>query len=345
MNGEPRTRQILEFGRIAERIELYRRDLVPPEPARGEVRYQVCAYALNRADLLFMDGKHYSTASLPSRTGYEASGIVDAIGANVTSIQVGDRVSSIPFHNSTYGVAGEFAITPEPYVAPWPARLSAAQACSVWMQYLTAYYPMQELYPIGPGRRVLVTAASSSAGLAGIQVARLLGAEVIAVTRSPAKCEALAAAGANHVLVSGNESLADRVLAITGGQGVDLVYDPLGGSFVREYVRALRYGARIVAYGGLHGDVLEVPILPMVQNAALLHPYSLFNHIGDPAQRARGVRWVLDAVEGGRLSPIIARVFPFADALAAYECMKEGNQFGKIVVSVAGDGDAKLRDP
>ena len=306
------------------------------------MRYQVHAFALNRADLLFMNGKHYSTASLPSRIGYEACGVVDAIGDDVTSIRVGDRVSSIPFHNSTYGVAGEFAITPEPYVAPWPAGLSAAQACSVWMQYLTAYYPMQELYPLGPGRRVLVTAASSSAGLAGIQVARLLGAEVIAVTRSPAKCTGLADAGANHVVVIGDEPLAERVLAITGGQGVDLVYDPLGGSFVREYVRALRYGGRIVAYGNMRGDVLEVPILPMVQNAALLHPYSLFNHIGDPTQRARGVRWVLDAVEGGHLSPIIARVFPFTDALAAYECMEEGNHLGKLVVSLAGAASEKI---
>jgi NADPH2:quinone reductase len=130
MTIDHRTSRILEFGKVADRIELYRRDLVPPEPDRGDVRYRVSAYALNRSDLLFMRGNHYSTASLPSRIGYEACGIVDAVGEDVRTVQVGDRVSSIPFHNSRYGVAGEFAITPECYLAPWPASLQADQACS-----------------------------------------------------------------------------------------------------------------------------------------------------------------------------------------------------------------------
>jgi NADPH:quinone reductase-like Zn-dependent oxidoreductase len=290
MTTENRTLQILEFGNVGDRIQLYRRDLVPPAPERGDVRYRVSAFALNRADLLFMRGKHYSTASLPSRIGYEACGIVDAIGEDVHAVRVGDRVASIPFHNSRYGVAGEFAITPESYIAPWPAGLHAEQACSIWMQYLTAYFPMRELYPLGAGRRVLITAASSSAGLAGIQIARLLGAEVIAATRSIGKVAALKAAGSDHVVVTTGEDLANQVNALTNNEGVDLVYDPLGGSFVREYVRAIRYGAKIVAYGNLRADILEVPILPMVQNAAILHSYSLFNHIGDAAQRMPGRR-------------------------------------------------------
>lgn len=326
--------KVLEFDKIGERIDLHFRDVIPPQPVCDEVRYRVAAYALNRADLLYMRGNHYSTASLPSRVAYEACGIVDAVGPDVVGIKVGDRVSSMPFHNARYGVAGEFAITPADYLAPWSAGLSATQACAVWMQYLTAYFPMHEIYPLKPGRRVLVTAASSSAGLGGIQVAKLLGAEVIAVTRSAGKEDALRAAGATYVIVSTGEGLAERIHALTAGEGVDLVYDPLGNGFARHYVQALRHGARIIAYGNMLGDVLEVPILPMVQRAALLHPYSLFNHIGDAAQRLRGVQWIRAAIESGRLLPPIAKVFPFADAIAAYDFMERGTQIGKIVVSV-----------
>lgn len=112
-----------------------------PKPGPGEVRFKVSAFALNRADILYIGGEHYTELKLPSRVGSEAAGVVDAVGPGVESHAVGDRVSSIPFFTAQtdrYGVQGEYAIVPAPFLAQWPEGFSAVEGCSVWMQYLTA---------------------------------------------------------------------------------------------------------------------------------------------------------------------------------------------------------------
>ena len=328
---------VLQFDAIGDRCQLVFRDLPAAPPGPREVRIKVCAYALNQADLLFMRGRHYAVASLPARIGYEASGIVEAVGAEVTRFLPGDRVCTIPNVDGPYLVAGEFALAHEDFLSYWPDGFSDAQACAFWMQYLTAYFPLKESFAVGPGDWVLITAASSSAGLGALRVAKLLGANTIATSRSDAKRRILLDSGADAVIATDHEPLADRVLEITGMRGVRVVNDTIGGSFVGRYVEALADRAHVYVHGALMGEMeVRFPILALVRKAASLHGYSLINHTRDSSALERGKRFVSQALASGGLPPPrIDRIFAFEEAIDAYAYMESGTQVGKIVVRVA----------
>jgi len=308
-------------------------DLDPPQPGPGEVRYRVHAIGLNRADLLYLEGEHYTASRYPSRIGLEACGVVDAVGEGVTTFAVGDRVSALPCADPDYAVGGEFVITPADYLAPWPEGVPAEQACSFWMQYATAYFPFRVHARLDPGQVVMVTAASSSAGLGGVHLARLLGATVIATTRTSEKKAALFDQGAHHVIATDEEPLAERMMALTGGKGVQIVYDPIAGGFIRRYVDGLGQGARVFVYGMLGGEpTVEYPIVPVLRAAATIMPYSAIPALADPSLRAEAKLFLSMAQAAGRLRPVIDRVFPLEEAIAAYDHMRSGEQFGKIVL-------------
>ena len=165
-------------------------------PKEGEVRIRVRALGLNRAEAMFRAGTYFEAPKLPARLGWEAAGEIEAIGAGVTGFSVGDAVSTIPaFSMNQYGVYGDVAIVPAHAVAKHPASLSWTEAAAIWMQYLTAYGALVEITRPKKGDAVLITAASSSVGLAAIQIVNSLEAVSIAITRTGAKREALLEAG------------------------------------------------------------------------------------------------------------------------------------------------------
>ncbi len=312
-------------------------DLPAPTPLRDEVVYAVEAFALNRADILFLNDAHYSVARLPSRICSEACGVVTAVGPDVTGIAIGDRVTSIPFHNTRvtdHGVAGQVAVTPADYLMPWPTTLTAVEACSVTMQYLTAYYPLVEIAKVGPDDWVLVTAASSSAGLAAIQIARHQGAGVIAQTRTDDKTSALLSAGAHRAVASDREDLGAAILETTSGRGVRVVYDPIAGRFIDRYAEALAYGAMIFQYGVLESPRIEADLVAMVRKKATIWPHSLFNHVNDPAELQRGKEFLSGILESGTMRPIIDTVFPWSHVHDAFDYLHGTAHIGKIVVSL-----------
>lgn len=310
-------------------------ELPLPEPGPDEVRFKVHAFALNRADLMFIHGDHYTLPAFPSRIGSEASGVVDRVGDRVTTFKPGDRVTAIPFYTQRHGVQGEYAVVPEEYLTPWPPGLSEVEACSVWMQYLTPYFALVEEGRLTPEDHVLVTAASSSAGIGTVQLVKMLGAQVITTTRTPDKKAFLNELGADAVIVTDEQDVAGEILRVTSGRGVRLVFDPIGGTSVQRYVEALAPHAIIFAYGSLSDEDPVAPLAPMVRKAAVLHPYSMFNHVNQPAQRSRGIEVITRGIAGGRLRPIIDRCFPYHEALQAYTYMESNQQKGKIVVQVS----------
>ncbi|MBY8821779.1 zinc-dependent alcohol dehydrogenase family protein [Sphingomonas colocasiae] len=326
----------LRFHALGDPVEVLAIDRIGHAPlGTGEVRIQVAAFALNRADWLFTRGEHYSLPRLPSRIGSECAGTVVAVGTDVDPALVGRRVCTVPFHNADYGVQGEFATVPQAYLAPWPEDLTAEQAAAAWMQYLTAWFALIGVADIGPGDHVLIPAASSSAGLAAIQLARRRGAGVIATTRSPDKVEMIRAVGADVVLVVGDgDDLAARILTETGGKGVRVVFDPVGGPFVAAYLDALADDARIFIYGVLSGGATELDIVRLVRHAAVVHPYSMFNHVRHPEQLARAIAWIEAEIAAG-LRPVIDTVVPFDDAIQAYRRLDSQEQIGKILVGIA----------
>lgn len=309
-----------------------------PEPGPGEVRFWVSAFALNRADILYIDGEHYTELKLPSRVGYEAAGIVDAVGAGVENYAIGDRVSSVPFfttQSDRYGVQGEFAIVPAAFLAPWPDGFSAVEACSVWMQYLTAYYALLTVGKIEQGMSVLITAATSSAGVGAIQTAKAAGATVVATTRQADKVPFLANVGADHVIVTQSDSdFSESIRDATSGKGVDVVFDPISGTFPAAYMRGLNWGARVIIYGMLMGLDINIPTLSAVRSNASIHPLSMFNHVQFEDQRTRAIEFVMMQIRAGRYIPRIDRVFSLLESIDAYRYMLGNSQCGKIVVSL-----------
>ncbi|MCZ6731253.1 MAG: alcohol dehydrogenase catalytic domain-containing protein, partial [Gammaproteobacteria bacterium] len=159
-------------------------DLPLAEPGEGEVRLKVEAIGLNRADVMFRQGQYLQNPKPPSRLGYEAAGTIDAVGPGVSGVQKGDRVSTIPsFSMGEYGVYGESAIVPVYAVARYPNNLSAVEGAAIWMQYLTVFGALIEFGQLKKDDSVLITAASSSVGLAAIQITKAAGALAIATTR------------------------------------------------------------------------------------------------------------------------------------------------------------------
>lgn len=306
-----------------------------PRPGPGEIRIKVAAFGLNRADLPSpMHG-----AELPRRAGFEASGVVDAVGSGVSRWQLGDRVSVVPAQFAPHPCAAEYAVAPQAMATAWPDGWSGVEAAGFVMGYLTAYYPMVELAPLAPGSCALVTAASGGTGPGAMQLARACGATVLATTRQAGKRQFLLEQGADHVIVTdGSGDLSEVIREATGGRGLNLVLDGIAGPFIGRYAGGLAREGAIFVHGGLSGSVTaSFPVIPLMRNRASLFGYMLANELelGGADALGRGLDWVQAAIAAGRLPrPAIDSTWKLEDAVAAFDRQASGDQCGKIVVSV-----------
>jgi NADPH2:quinone reductase len=305
------------------------------EPGAGEVRLKVEAFALNWGDMdLMKDNYSFSFPKFPARVGIEAAGIVDAIGAGVMGLSLGDRVSTLPYFYDSRGASTESLVIDARYVAKAPPNLSAAECASIWMQYLTAYFPLAEVSKVVPGSHVLVTAATSTAGAASLQIGTLLGATMIGTTRFAENADYLKSMGADHVVVTGQENLTERIRDITGGKGVEMAFDPVGGGLIGQYSPMLAKNARIYFYGTLDTVWPPLPFVDMFQKNAVFHPYSVFNYVEDPEMCSRGKAFIYDMLSQGRLRPQVDRVYPMEQYVEAFDYLSQPRTtHGKVVVA------------
>lgn len=315
------------------------------EPGPGDVRLKVEALGLNRAEVMLREGKYVTVPQFPARIGIEAAGIVDAVGEGVTDVKVGERVSAVPFLSwdqfgnwipdsvVKYGVYGESAVVPAWTIARNPEGTSAVDAAAIWCQYLTAWGGMVDYAGLNQESIVLVTAASSSAGLGALQIAKAEGALTIAATRTAAKRQFLLDAGADDVIVTDEENLPERIKKITNGQGFTIAYDPVGGPLMGELVEGAMPCGIIVNYGNLSSDNINFYILSMLAKRLAIKSHSIFDTMRDANARERGQRYVFDRVKSGALSPIIDSTFPLDDVVASHRHMESNEQKGKIIVT------------
>lgn len=310
-------------------------ELPASDPDQGEVRLKVAAIGLNRAEVMFRQGMYLENPELPSRLGYEAAGTVDAVGPGVSGIQVGDRVSTIPsFSMTRYGVYGESAVVPAHAVASYPDTLSAVEGAAIWMQYMTAYGALIEYGKLRKEASVLITAASSSVGLAAIQITKSVGALAVATTRGADKKQFLLDAGADHVIVTDETDMAAQTMAITDGRGADIIFDPVAGPFLEKLAQAAAPGATIFEYGALSMAETPFPLFDALGKGLTIRGYTLFEIVKQPESMARGKQFVYGGLASGALRPVIARTFPLDDIVEAHRYMESNRQVGKIVVTV-----------
>jgi NADPH:quinone reductase-like Zn-dependent oxidoreductase len=303
-------------------------------PGPGEVRIRVEAIGLNRSEAMFRAGAYGQAPKLPSMIGYEGVGIVEALGTGVQGFSPGDRVCVMPnFRLGEYGLYGEHAIVPVRCLIAPPPGLSVVEAASIWMQYFTAL----AIYEIGHavlGDAVLIRAASSSVGLAAIQLANWAGAVPIAATRTGAKAAALKAHGAKHVIATEESDLVAEVQRITGGKGVRIVFDPVGGPDVESLAQAAAEEGIIIIYGGLSGRPTPYPHWPAALKGLSLRGWVASSIWNKPEKFARNRDLILKGLAEGRLKPVIAKTFPLGQIVDAHRYLESNQQLGKIVVTV-----------
>jgi NADPH:quinone reductase-like Zn-dependent oxidoreductase len=284
---------------------------------------------------MYRRGQYLETPELPSRIGYEAAGTIDAVGPGVSGLQVGDRVSTIPsFSMGKYGVYGESAIVPAYAAATYPENLTAVEGAAIWMQYLTAFGALIEYGHTNAQDTVLITAASSSVGLAAIQITKAAGALAIATTRGAEKKPFLLDAGADHVIVTDDEDLTERVMAITSGAGASIVFDPVAGPLLEMLAAAAAPGATIFEYGALAPAPTPFPLFTALAKGLTVRGYTLFEIVKDPEMLARGKRFIHESLQSGKLKPLIDRTFTLDAIAEAHRYMESNRQKGKIVVTV-----------
>lgn len=308
-------------------------DVAPP--GRREVQIRVKALGLNRAEALLRTGTYIETATFPSGLGLEAAGIVEAIGEGVSGFSPGEAVSIVPPVSMVRWPAyGELVTFPAEFVVKHPPELGFDAAAAVWMQYLTAFGALVDIAGLERGEAVVITAASSSVGLAAIQIANRIGAIPIAVTRTSIKRQALRDAGAADVIASVEEDIRSRLEGIVGSNGVRVVFDAVGGPIFEPLTAAMSRGGVLIEYGGLSPEPTPFPLINVLTKSLTLRGYLVHEIIRDPARLAVAKTFILDGLRDGVLKPIIAKSFPFEEIVEAHRFLESNAQFGKIVVTI-----------
>jgi NADPH:quinone reductase-like Zn-dependent oxidoreductase len=306
-----------------------------PEPGKGEVRLNVKAIGLNRAEVMFRKGQYLESPGLPSKLGYEAAGVVAAVGPDVDKNWLGKKASTVPaFLMTHYGVYGEVAIVPASALAVYPEGLTPEEGTSIWMQYLTAYGALIEHAQITKGDFVIITAASSSVGIAAIEMVKAEGAISIATTRTSKKKATLVEIGATHVIATQEEDFLARVKEITDGKGARVIFDPIAGKGIELLAQAAAVGGTIFEYGALAPEPTPFPLFTSLSKGLSVRGYTLREILSVPKLRAKAEQYVFDSVKAGEFKPRIDRVFPFAEIVEAHRYMESNQQIGKIVVTV-----------
>ncbi|MEU7862988.1 zinc-dependent alcohol dehydrogenase family protein [Nonomuraea sp. NPDC049141] len=312
-------------------------DLETGDPGPGEVRIRVDAIGVNRAEALFRSDRYIEPVKrFPGRLGSEAAGVVEAVGPEVTGFEEGQAVSTVPaFSQNDYGVYAAQTIVPAAALLHRPDGVDAVSGAAVWMPYLTAYGALVEVGGMRAGDVVALTAASSSVGLAAIHTANRVGATPIAVTRTGEKKERLLDEGAADVIVSDEEDVPARLLALTGGKGVEYVFDAVAGPGVTDLARAVAPGGTLFLYGALSGQPTPYPGFDLGMPALNIRTYTVLETTKDLRRLRRAEAFVASGLRAGAFRPVVDRLFPLEEIVQAHRHMESNTQFGKIVVTVA----------
>lgn len=327
--------RVIHFNRIggAEVLEFV--DVEVAAPLADEVQISVKALGINRAEIMYRNGQYVIDPVFPAKMGYEAAGDVTAVGSNVTDFKVGDRVSVIPaFSFANYGMYGELVNAPVHAVVKIPDGISYEESAATWMKFVTVFGALVLMGGMKAGDTVVLGASSSSLGLAAIQMANMVGATPVALTRSLDIEKQLRAAGAAHVFTGDDPELTDKIRALTGGKGARLVFDPVGGPGARALFRAMAYEGIYYQYGALSPADLPVPVMDVLSQHLTLRGYELFEITEVPERLAAAKKFITEGLSSGALKPVIDKVFDFADIADAHRYMEAGSQIGKIVVKV-----------
>jgi NADPH2:quinone reductase len=300
----------------------------PGAPGPGQVRMRISAAGLNYADLLVTTGKYQVKQEPPFVPGFEAAGIVEAIGPDVTGLKPGDRVMAIP----EIGAFAEIANLPVSHLYPAPKGLDAAEAAGFPIAYGTSYLALAEQAKLQAGETLLVHGAAGGVGLAAVEIGKALGAQVVATAGGPDKCAIAKAHGADHVIDYKAEDIRERVKSFVGG--VDVVYDPVGGSAFEASLRVANWNARLLIIGFAGGPVPQIPAnILLVKNIAAMGFYFGSWRQRRPDLVAAAFRILDGMVQAGQLKPLISHRLDLSEFRQALELIQSRQSTGKVVLT------------
>jgi NADPH2:quinone reductase len=304
-------------------------DWPTPQPGHGEIRVAVCAASLNFPDLLIVEGKYQFKPPLPFVPGGEFSGVVDALGEGVQGFSVGDRVAAI----GSIGGFASHACVAASQAFRLPEDFALEDGAAFAFTYGTSHHALMDRAALQPGETVLVLGAAGGVGTAAVQIAKAAGARVIAGVSTAEKAAVCRSIGADETIDYATESLRDRLKALTGGRGPDVVYDPVGGALAEPAFRSIAWRGRYLVIGFAGGGI---PALPW--NLALLKGASIVGVFwGDFVRReprafAQGMAQLFGWYREGKVKPLIDSRLPMEELPAAYERMASRRVAGKVLM-------------
>ncbi len=304
------------------------KDIATPNPGPGEVRIKVLASAVNFPDLMQTRGEHQHKPAVPFVPGMELAGVIDALGEGVTQFKEGDAVCG-----GGRGGMAEYAVLPAQGLHRKPGSLSFGQAAGYAVAYLTAYVAFERCARLQPGEWVLVHGAAGGVGLAAVDLAQLMGAKVIAASASDHKLAVIAAEYAPDATVNVTEGFRERVKALTGGKGADVIYDPVGGDVFDESIRCIAFGGRILSIGFTSG---RLPVLPV--NIALIKGFSVIGvRAGEygrqfPEKGRENHEAIWKLADEGKVKPRVDAEYPLEGWRQAFDSLADRKVIGKTVV-------------
>lgn len=327
--------RVVRFHRTGDAQVLQIDEVDVSAPKAGEVQIRVRALGINRAEIMYRTGQYVIEPRFPAILGYEAAGLVEALGPDVAGFDIGDAVSVVPaFSFADYGMYGDLVNVPVHALVKHPENLSFVEAAASWMMFITAYGALIDIGNLQAGETVLIRAASSSVGLAAIQIANMVGAVPVALTRTSQKRQALLDAGAAHVIATEEQDLINEVMSITAGKGARMAFDPVGGVYAGKIFKVLGMQGIFFQYGALDAQDIPVPVMDVLGKHLTMRGYELFEITGNPEKLEQAKSFVNTGLASGKLNPVIDRTFAFEDIAKAHRHMEANAQVGKIVVTL-----------
>ena len=316
--------------RASEPEDLKLVDLPSPEPGPGEIRIDVKATALNFADTLIIAHKYQLRPEFPFSPGFEVAGLVSAVGAGVTDFKVGERVIA----TMDYGAYREQVIVEAFLAHPFPEAMDFVTAASFPVAYGTSYVGLLRRGALKAGETVLVHGAAGGVGLTAVEIAKAAGARVIATAGSDEKCAIAEAHGADETINYADGPFRDRVKELTGGDGANVIYDPVGGDVFDQSLRCIAWGGRLLIIGFAAGRIPEIPAnLLLVKSIAAIGVFWSSHRRREPEALREDYRQLFDWWNEGKLSPLIGADFPLEQAGEAMRALLSRKVPGKIVLT------------